>query len=112
MLGVALRTLHGFSRDTRCHCLALHGHRDSRGLLVRRVLRMLVEGLRHSSLHMPVEGWLHTLLVGMPLASRAVARTRRRSGRTQSVAALLGLAVVPAMRLVTSELAGVDLGGR
>ncbi len=114
MLVAAFRMLHGFVRNIRCRCLALHGHCDSRGLdiLVLRVLRILVEVLRHSPLHMLVEGWLHTLLVGMLLASRVVARTLRRSGRTQLVVALLGQVVVLAMPLASSGLVGVDLGGR
>ncbi len=88
----AFRTPHGFVRDIRCHCLALHGHRDSRVLVIHifRVLHILAEVPRHSPLHMLVEGWLCTLLVGAPLASWAVPHTLGLSVRTRPVVVLLG----------------------
>ncbi len=73
----AFQTPHGFVYNSRCHCLAVHGHRDSRDLdiLILCVLHMLVEVLHHLLLHMLVEGWLRTLLVGAPLALRVVEYT-------------------------------------
>ena len=114
MLGVAFRTLHGFVRDIRCRCLALHGHRDSRGLdiLVLRVLRMLVEVLRHSPFRMLVEGWLRTLLVVAPPASRAVQCTLGRPVRTQPAVVLLVQVDALAMPLALLGLVVVVLGGQ
>ena len=114
MLVAAFRTLHSFVRDIRCHCLAGHGHHDSRVLDIRvlRVLHMLVEVPRHSPLHMLVAGWLRTLLVVAPSASRAVPRTLGRSVRTRPAVVLLGQVDVLAMPLALLRLVVVVLGGR
>ncbi len=52
-------------------------------------LHMLAEVLHHLSLRMLVEGWLRTLLVVVPLASRAVECTLGRSVRRQPAVVLL-----------------------
>ena len=105
------RTPHGFVRDIRCHCLALHCQRNSHDLDIC-VLHMLVEVLHHSPLHMLVEGWLRTLLVVLPSASRAVPHTLGRLVRTQPAMVLLGKVDVLAMPLASLGLVVVVLGGR
>ncbi len=85
-----------------CHVL------DIRILLA---LHMLEEVPHHLPLPMMGEGWLRTLLVGVPLASQVVERTLGRSVRRKMVVLLLAQLVALAMPLALLGLVAVVLGG-